>query len=430
MHAEIAYLFRHALLRDAAYDLQLPAYRAALHRNTLDILEHLYGGLPPDPTAGADAGLKYEPMPIDEFAAEMADHAEWAAKAVNLVPPELVQRLRIYLKRAAVRAGRSFQNRQSARLWLRAAEMLTGVDRARAIYHAAGMESAAGHTGESEGLVRQALEILDQPGYPGPLLAQCLVLLGHACTEAERLQEAEQAYLRGLEMCEQAGDARLATALRIRLAHVYSRTRRLDDSTNFYTRALEDSRGQQDPVTEALCVSGLAGVAAARGRNAEADRLYAQALAMNRQRGDKKAEAVTLGNMASYLWMSRQWDRAEAAMRQVLPLHREIGNRRFEGRALGGLAAGALLREQPHEAMSIALQALAIDREVGNRTEEGLHMCTVGRCLLALGRLEEARTSWCAGVAQLRELRAEDKVEYSRGLMREACAKYGVPPFE
>lgn len=30
MHAELAYLFRHALLRDAAYQLQLPGDRARL----------------------------------------------------------------------------------------------------------------------------------------------------------------------------------------------------------------------------------------------------------------------------------------------------------------------------------------------------------------------------------------------------------------
>ena len=31
MHAELAYLFRHALMRDAAYHLQMPADRARLH---------------------------------------------------------------------------------------------------------------------------------------------------------------------------------------------------------------------------------------------------------------------------------------------------------------------------------------------------------------------------------------------------------------
>lgn len=44
MFAEAAYLFRHALLRDAAYQLQLPADRAALHALALEIIEGLYGG--------------------------------------------------------------------------------------------------------------------------------------------------------------------------------------------------------------------------------------------------------------------------------------------------------------------------------------------------------------------------------------------------
>ena len=41
MIAEHAYLFRHALLRDAAYQLQLPGDRAKLHGMALGILEGL-----------------------------------------------------------------------------------------------------------------------------------------------------------------------------------------------------------------------------------------------------------------------------------------------------------------------------------------------------------------------------------------------------
>jgi tetratricopeptide (TPR) repeat protein len=39
MDAEDAYLFRHAVVRDAAYDLQLPSERAVLHGLALDVLE-------------------------------------------------------------------------------------------------------------------------------------------------------------------------------------------------------------------------------------------------------------------------------------------------------------------------------------------------------------------------------------------------------
>ena len=47
MLAESAYLFRHALLRDAAYQLQLPGDRARLHGIAFELIEALSGGRPP-----------------------------------------------------------------------------------------------------------------------------------------------------------------------------------------------------------------------------------------------------------------------------------------------------------------------------------------------------------------------------------------------
>ncbi|NUN49609.1 MAG: hypothetical protein HUU15_12345, partial [Candidatus Brocadiae bacterium] len=47
--AESAYLFRHALLRDAGYQLQLPGGRARLHGLALEIIETLAGGAAPEP---------------------------------------------------------------------------------------------------------------------------------------------------------------------------------------------------------------------------------------------------------------------------------------------------------------------------------------------------------------------------------------------
>ena len=45
--AEEAYLFRHALLRDAAYQLQLPGDRERLHLLAFELIEALAGGPPP-----------------------------------------------------------------------------------------------------------------------------------------------------------------------------------------------------------------------------------------------------------------------------------------------------------------------------------------------------------------------------------------------
>lgn len=428
--AEIAYLFRHALLRDAAYGLQLPAARAALHRQALGILEDIFGGLPPEPTTASGPEGGYEPLPIDQIAAELADHAEWAAGAEGPASPELEQRRRVYLKRAAIRAGHEFQNRQSARLWARAAALQQGEARARDLLNASRMESGAGFAGAAEALVRDALKIVDAPDFHGALLPQCLMQLGHLCSTDENLDEAEGHYQRGLQLCERHGHTRLATTLRIRIAFVHSRKLRLDDAAALYTQALHEARQQADLAVEALAVSGLASVVAKQGRHPEADELFERALAMNRQRGDRRAESVTLGNMASYLWDTRQWQRAIDAIRRVLPLHREVGNLRFEAKAMGGLASYALMQDQPEQAMQIVQEALKIDREVGNRVEEGVHLCTVGRCLIVMGRLEEAEQTWRQGIAQLREIKAAGLVEYCINFMRELCTKRGLPPFE
>ena len=63
--AEQAYLFRHAVVRDAAYDLQLPSERAQLHGLALDVLESLPGVNQPS------AGL------------ELAHHARWAREGAR-----------------------------------------------------------------------------------------------------------------------------------------------------------------------------------------------------------------------------------------------------------------------------------------------------------------------------------------------------------
>ena len=49
MHAEDTYLFRHALLRDAAHQMQMPGDRAKLHELAFYLIEEAFGGRAPEP---------------------------------------------------------------------------------------------------------------------------------------------------------------------------------------------------------------------------------------------------------------------------------------------------------------------------------------------------------------------------------------------
>lgn len=94
MNAETAYLFRHALVRDAAYELQPPGERAALHAAALHCIELLYGGEAP-----IESEL-WSPRPpehaTDPFLPALVEHAAAAPDT-----PEIRHKGALYLYRAA-----------------------------------------------------------------------------------------------------------------------------------------------------------------------------------------------------------------------------------------------------------------------------------------------------------------------------------------
>jgi hypothetical protein len=77
--AESAYLFRHALLRDAAWQLQLPRDRARLHALAFEITLAVSGGPPPEPPPlGPPEAPPLPAHPTDAVAQDLALHARLA----------------------------------------------------------------------------------------------------------------------------------------------------------------------------------------------------------------------------------------------------------------------------------------------------------------------------------------------------------------
>src|SRR5690606_3055555 len=93
MHAEEAYLFRHALLREAAYELQPPSLRARLHATVVEIIEQELSS-PPD----LSAIVADETQPIDHWAEELLHHCR-VAEQNGLTA--LAERRMFYAGRAA-----------------------------------------------------------------------------------------------------------------------------------------------------------------------------------------------------------------------------------------------------------------------------------------------------------------------------------------
>jgi tetratricopeptide (TPR) repeat protein len=453
LSAEVVYLFRHAIMRDAAYQLQPPADRSRLHALALHIVEHLHGGPPPEQDND-------EAHPLDKQAEELAFHARIGREH----DAALVQRYRQYLWRAARYAHRSYRTHAATEL-------------------------------------TQALEQDCPEG--SALKAAAAFLLGHSLLSAGRMAEAEGPLRRAAEGA--SAGSQYAARASIHLVHLYSRQGRLAEArilgaqiaqlldalpasmqvstltTNAaLARALGDTRGSEQDVRRALAIAvehklvlgaseargHLASLAAAEGRTQEAEvelregiRLAAQAgdarvetvhtsnlatllrsvdrteeaaeaydraLALARRVGDRFMEATILGNRANLLGDDRL-DEAEAAYRHALDVSIECGDARKQAHWLGRIAVVEYNRGNYPQAERQYLAAIEVARASGDLLQEGVWLAGLCLARIYIGSQTAAEEAWRKAESLLAS-RDPQRLQTCRQDVREACAEAGVDP--
>lgn len=197
MDAEQAYLFRHALLRQAAYQLQTPLQRAQVHRLALEILEQLPG------------------LNLRAMANELAEHAEAALPELPEVERAgLQQRLMHHLEVWADFARFSYQY-DASRTALGKLLPLLGRDRSRTIRAIDIMADVMQRSGRHAEAMHWFARLHDAAEASGPEAGYKGRALVHLAWDAhERGQlEAADAYAREGEALHSAQpDPRLAIA--------------------------------------------------------------------------------------------------------------------------------------------------------------------------------------------------------------------------
>ncbi|MBE7491775.1 MAG: tetratricopeptide repeat protein [Planctomycetes bacterium] len=327
--AEQAYLFRHALLRDAAYDLQTPSDRAALHELAFHLIEQAFGGRAPEPPP-LDA---LDPPPCaphgtDIVSAELAYHARLAADGEREgagVPPALC---RLYLHRAAEYLERAFQAQASAQAWQALSELVAGAAR-----------------GECH---RRAGAVLLQAGQP---------------------VAAQSAFTQSLAIAREVGNRRSEGMALGNLASVYRDTGRVEQAERTHEQALAVHREVGNRSFEGMALGNLANVYRETGRVEQAERTYERALAIHREVGNRRDEGIALGNLAGVYLETGRMEQAEWTCEQALTIHREVGNRRFEGITLCDYALCLLVQGRHQQARERWREGAAILRELADTGE-------------------------------------------------------------
>lgn len=462
--AETAYLFRHALLRDAAYSLQLPSDRARLHELAFYLIEQAFGGRAPEPPPleSIDPPSR-EPHPTDPIADELVQHIRLAAD--NATNHALLLR---YLRRAAEWAGMQHRPETATALWLDLAGRTLGSARGEALCRAGASWLSAGRPQRAIDYCNQAIEVESGPE-SRRFLGLAYRNLAVAYQETGRVQLAQPAYTKALELLAEAGDNRALATTLVNLANYHLQTGQVNIALEHYGRALDMSRAAEDRNlegsvltnmstacrqvgdleraeelslaalaiqrqlgnrrSEAISLSSLANVFYETGRVEQARELLEQSLAIHREVGNRRSEGVALTGLASVYQAAGQLEKAEHLFRDALNIHREAQNRRAEGIVIGNLAELLRITKRAAEARDLFVLALKIHTECGNAAFLGGHTCNYALCLLAL-RNPTSRETWQRGFDELKERQNRKEMQRAVIAMRKACTEAGVPPFE
>ncbi|HSH05614.1 MAG TPA: tetratricopeptide repeat protein [Anaerolineae bacterium] len=400
----VRYIFKHALLRDAAYDMQLRERLRQLHRRAAEAYETLYA---------EDKSLAYADL---AYHYQLADEAVLGRKYARLAGEQAVAR---YAQKEGVRFFS-----QALGLWPAEAEreryeLLLARE---GVYHRLGerekqivdleallvLGEALGGEAEVEARLRRAAYEEVTGGYEAGLamLAEAEMKArdgGWTLLAAKALWRQGSVYLtqgnneKATELFEQVlAEAEAVEAYDL-LADSWWGLGVMAKEAGDYEKALAHYRaslaqhertGRQERIS--ACWNSMGVVMDDLGRYEEARAHLEQALRIRQEIGDKKGESVSLNNLGVVMWNQNDMAGSRDYFERSLALVREIGDQRVAGICLGNLGEIAHHQGDLDGARSYYEQALVIDEAIGYRWGEGMRRANLSLLAVHEGDVEEA----------------------------------------
>lgn len=352
MEVELSYLFRHAVIRDAAYDLQLPSERGELHEAMLDIL-----GLP-------DSDIS------DAVLEELADHAHSAAQCFlesdNHRSRRLYQIESALLQKLMPRIFRRSFNRADHRFFRRLCENPEAEPRFRIEAHVrlAQVLQERREEGVSE-LLDSAANLAEDVGDKGQLARVKNAQAAYACGKGDR-ENADKLYGESLRLCGLLGDFEGEATVYANWAIAKGRVGDNELARSYYARALEAARKADDEHSIGRILGNWAPDLDAMGESEAAHRMYLEAIGIADRLGDERGSAswrIGLARMSC-----KKGDHATAL--QLLTRAAEItsgfGLPRIHQIALEELIEALDAAGQAEDAIATCVEAVNYARSIGD----------------------------------------------------------------
>lgn len=373
---ELAYLFKHIVTRDVAYESLSYAMRAQLHEQLAQFVE----------TQGAERFL-------DLLAFHYSQSNNQAKQ-------------REYLQKAGDAAQAAFANDAAVDYFSRLLPLLDAPQAVMALHLQRGsVLELQGQWPEAEADYRAALALAGQMG-DAAAEARCCRLLGALCrlrgeyaAALPWLQQARDTYTR---LDDSAGLALTLTETGI----VWLRQGEYAHAGRASEAGLALARGAADQRAAALALNTLAGIALNQGDAGSARALYEESLALRRAIDDHVGIAVSLNNLGLVAYRQGDVLATRALFAESLALNRALGDKQGVSASLNNLGLMANAAGDPGAARALYEESLALKREMGDRRGMAALLNNLGLAAHAQGDYVQARSWYEEGLALQREMGA------------------------
>ncbi|MCA9991017.1 MAG: tetratricopeptide repeat protein [Anaerolineales bacterium] len=433
---EAHYLFRHALLRDVTYQMQLLTRRRRLHRLAGEAIAQVYAGdlaahyadlaYHADRAEQFPAAVRWYRLAGEQAAARYANAVALAhfCRALELNPPAAAERWTLLLACEQLCRLRGDRDGQAQNLAALAALATTPEQQVAVALRQSRYAQQVGDYQAATVAAQQAMALAGTAAAGGAAAAGYLqwgrVLWRQGQYELARARLRQALALTPEPLVE--------AEIRHSLGIVADEQGDLAAARAYHGQALAIYRQVGARPGEGLSLNNLGNVAADEGDSAGARSFYEQALRTFREIGDRPGESLALGNLGGVADDLGLYDEARAYYQQALFLFRESGNRRLEALALSNLGLLAHRRGEDEAAAALSRQALPISRSLGDRSGEAYALTHLGHGLLGLADPAGALAAYQEALAIRRELNQPHlAAELLAGLARLALGQGDLP---
>ena len=340
--SELRYIFRHSLLREAVYSMQLTTRLQQLHEQIAGAIERLYG----------DA--------LEERYVDLAFHYEHAGKKGKTIE---------YLGKAANYARSNYQNQQALDLYERLIEKFTNhpdkeitvnthVNRGKVLEIVGRWEEAEKAYLEAQRLAKASRDIV--------LLGRTNNHLGRMYTFKGEYDKAMEFLKVAASLFESVDDILGVSKAYGSMGNLYFRTANYHEALEYYNRALEQGFSSAGISSSAETISHLGLTHMNLGNYKEGIEVIEQQIPLHEANQDSMGLASLHTNLGIVYFESGNYEKAMEHHYAGLELAKELGNKRLQAIGLGSLGSVYERKGEFETAAELFTKDLLICNELGD----------------------------------------------------------------